>query len=114
MSRPSNGPPCPTAERLGELIDRLTEFKETLPGEEDFIQEVCEALDWTANFLMQRKGWQKKQQIKTRIVNRLLKEKMGEELTVVRQQAASEANDEIFEEAANGEPEAEDVDSLSH
>lgn len=108
----NGGPPCPKVERLEELMEFLTEEKDS----EHFgvteqglgqaekrnaqLQEVVEALDWLHTSLSNRKVYQKKQQIKKKVWLGLAKQLLSpEEQKQVNEQTEKELQEVIANEA---------------
>lgn len=95
----NGGPKAPKVERLSELIDRVTSMKVSIhdPGGEEtnnFLQEIVDALDWTATMLENRKGYQQKQQSKRKVLEAWAKQNLSpDELAEIDRQATVRANE---------------------
>lgn len=84
MTTHNNTQKCPDAERLMHLISQTAKTFQITAGEavdqeeaDDLLREgieVAQALEWLHTFLINRRGYQRKQQLKRKIMEGLLAE----------------------------------------
>lgn len=73
MSTQSGPPKCPTSERLHQLITLMNEVHHLNLSEVEK-NDVVNALSYLDNFLTSRRGYQKKVQIKRKVLAKYAKE----------------------------------------
>lgn len=94
----NGGPPCPKIERLEELMDIVTKWKDIDEHQDwqELVQEVVEALDWTHTMLANRKTYQKKQQITKKVTFEIAKKMLGEdEMAAIQREATRRLAEEV-------------------
>jgi hypothetical protein len=94
---PNNKPSAPNTKRLEEFIDQFdSDIENDVTGDISITAPeatfVRDTLIWTLNMLNGRKVYQKKQQIKKKVINRLYKEYVSaQERANIEAAAAKEA-----------------------
>lgn len=98
----NGGPPCPQLERLEEMMEYITNYKNMDDDKthQDFCQEIVEALDWLHTSLSNRKTYQKKQQIKKKVYLQLARQVLSaEELKQVDKDVEKQLAEVVANEA---------------